>query len=68
MQRLRHAGVDLVAAYVTLNLVAGYGFDKETGKASRMWTVIGLVVAALVVVALELHFRHREPRRDPDDR
>jgi hypothetical protein len=61
-------GVDLLAAYITLSIVAGYGFDKETGTPSRTWTVIGLVAAALVVVVLERQFRRQDPPREHGDR
>jgi hypothetical protein len=61
MPRLHHPGVDLMAAYLVLNLVAGYGYDKHGSGASRPWTIAGLLVAALVVLALELHARHHEP-------
>ena len=68
MPRLRHPGVDLLAAYLVLNLVAGYGYDKNGGGASPTWTVAGLVVAALVVLALELHARrHEPPERGPEE-
>lgn len=61
MPRLHHPGVDLVAAYLVLNVVAGYGYDKHGGGASPSWTITGLIVAALVVLALELHARRHEP-------
>jgi hypothetical protein len=67
MPRLYHPGVDLMAAYLVLNLVAGYGYDKNGGGASRTWTIIGLVCAALVVLALELDARrHDPPGRGPE--
>jgi hypothetical protein len=61
MPRLRHPGVDFIAAYLTLEIVAGYGYDKHGGGASQTWTIIGLIVAVLVVVALELHAHRHEP-------
>ena len=68
MPRLRHPGVDLLAAYLVLNLVAGYGYDKNGGGASPKWTAAVLIVAALVVLALELHARrHEPPDRGPDE-
>jgi hypothetical protein len=68
MSRLGRAGVDLLAAYLTLSIVAGYGFDKDKGKPSETWTVIGLIAAAVVFLALELHARRHAPGRRPDQR
>ncbi|MGZ4593218.1 MAG: hypothetical protein ACXV4A_07450 [Actinomycetes bacterium] len=64
----RHPGVDIVAAYLTLSIVAGYGFDKDRGRPSEEWTIIGLIAAALVVLALELRFRRQDSGRGPDQR
>jgi ABC-type branched-subunit amino acid transport system permease subunit len=68
MPPLGRVGIDLLAAYLVLNIVAGYGFDKDTGKPSETWTIIGLIVAALVVLALELHARRQAHSRGPDRR
>ena len=67
MPRLRHPGVDLLAAYLTLEIVAGYGYDKAGGGASATWTIMGLIAGAMVVLGLEVHARRHEPRdRGPD--
>jgi hypothetical protein len=68
MPPLGRVGIDLLAAYLVLNVVAGYGFDKDAGQPSETWTIIGLIGAALVVLALELHAHRQAARRGPDHR
>jgi hypothetical protein len=67
MPPLWRAGVDILAAYLTLSIVAGYGYDKHGGGPSRTWTIIGLIAAALVVLALEFHARRQRRRHHPAD-
>jgi hypothetical protein len=68
MPRLARVGVNLLAAYLTLSIVAGYGFDKGTGRPSETWTIIGLIAAALVFLVLERQARRHDAGRGPDHR
>jgi len=63
MPRWFRVSVHLFVAYLVLSIVAGYGWDKEEGKPSERWTLIGLVAAAVAFLALELHAHHRETGR-----
>ena len=63
MPRWFRVGVHVFVAYLVLSIVAGYGWDKEHGRPSETWTVIGLATAAVAFLALELAAHHRATGR-----